>query len=180
MTISVRRVTADDWPHLRDVRLRALRDELAPIAFTVTYAEEAAHGDGFWRARATAAATSNAIATFLAFDETGRGVASATAIRENAGQPDWAGVTVEQDQVQVVGVYVEPAARGAGLLGTLVDGLVAWAGDLGIDRVRLHVHTDNARARAAYQKLGFAETGESIRLDVGLELEMVRAVSPCC
>lgn len=175
MTIWVRRVTADDWHPLRDVRLRALQDELAPIAFTVTYAEEATHGDEFWQARATAAATSNAIATMMAFDGSGRGVASATAIRENAGQPDWAGVTVEQDQVQVVGVYVEPAARGAGLLATLVDGLVAWAADLGITRVRLHVHTDNARARAAYQKLGFAETGRSIPLEVGLELEMVRS-----
>jgi RimJ/RimL family protein N-acetyltransferase len=63
-----------------------------------------------------------------------------------------------EDGVPVLfGVYVRPAARGSGALEALVDAVSDWAAP---DPLTLHVHVDNARAHAAYLRLGFQETGE--------------------
>ena len=75
-------------------------------------------------------------------------------------------------------VYVQPVERGAGLLGRLVDGLAAHAAAGGGTVLRLEVHEDNPRARAAYRRLGFVETGgrRPYPLGEGDELEMERAL----
>jgi ribosomal protein S18 acetylase RimI-like enzyme len=58
------------------------------------------------------------------------------------------------------GVYVVPSARGAdaGVTDALLDAVESWARE-DYATLRLEVHEDNARARAAYEKRGFVPTG---------------------
>jgi len=79
----------------------------------------------------------------------------------------------------LVGVYVSPDYRGAaGVADALLTAVEDWARERG-DRLALHVHSGNARARAYYRSRGFVETGVTIPyvLDTSaLELEMVKAL----
>lgn len=175
--VVVRRVTADDWRLLRAMRLEALQDEAAPIAYLETHADALGRPDAFWQDRASGAAGGRAAAQFIAVTAAGEGVASATGLREEPNTDDWAGHPIEHLQVHVVGVWVQPPHRGAGLLGRLVDQIAAWAREGGVERLRLLVHEDNARAQAAYRKLGFVATGTTVPLAAGVELEMARPLS---
>jgi RimJ/RimL family protein N-acetyltransferase len=175
MAIEIRRVRAEEWRELRDLRLQALQDPAAPVAFVRSYAEEAAEPDGFWIDRAERNAAGEAAYAVVA-DDDGRLVGTVVGLRENAGEVDWAGVPVAEDGVLVVGVYLAPEARGDGVLGRLVDAVLDWARGLGLQRARLQVHADNPRAEAAYLKLGFAFTGATVQIERGIEREMVRAL----
>jgi GNAT superfamily N-acetyltransferase len=172
MTTQVRRVSADDWSALRTMRLEALQDPAAPIAYLETYDEALARPDAFWQDRAASAATGPVTAQFVAITEQGDWVGSATGLREERGNHDWAGHPISHLQVHVVGVWVHPGHRGAGVLDRLVGAIRGWAGEHGVERYRLLVHEDNARAQAAYRKLGFAPTGALVPLSAGNEIEM--------
>jgi RimJ/RimL family protein N-acetyltransferase len=173
MAISVRGVRADEWRELRDLRLRALRDPAAPVAFVRAYDDEAAEPDRFWIDRAAAGAAGATSYQVVAEDD-GRLVGTVVGLVEHAGSLDWTGARVERDGVLLVGVYLAPEARGAGVLGSLVDEVLAWAAGLGLTHARLQVHEDNARAEAAYRKLGFELTGATFAVAVGVEREMAR------
>lgn len=176
MTPAIRRVRPEDWPRTRAARLEALQDPAAPIAFLETYEVASARADDFWQERAAGASAGPATAQFIAVDPaTGEVVATVSGLREEPGTEDFSGARIDVLQVHVVGVWVRPEQRGAGLLGRLVDEVGAWAAGHGIRRLRLLVHADNDRARAAYVKLGFSETGTVVHLDAGRELEMARA-----
>lgn len=57
---------------------------------------------------------------------------------------------------------MRPGQRGAGLIDGLVEAALDWAWSLEeprLERVRLHVHESNSRARAVYRRLGFEPTG---------------------
>jgi len=170
----VRRVVAGDWEQVRAARLEALQDEAAPIAYLETYEAAAARPDEYWQERTARSAAGSAVAQLVAIADADAWVASVTGLREEPGTADWSGRPIDQLQVHVVGVWVRPDHRGAGLLARLVDELEAWAGDGGATRMRLLVHEHNARARAAYRKLGFSPTGVVVPLEAGNELEMVR------
>ncbi len=69
-----------------------------------------------------------------------------------SGQP------VGQEWVELISMWVAPAARGTGLAGRLIDEVVAWAG--GQNRMTyLMVRADNVRARKSYERAGFVDTG---------------------
>jgi ribosomal protein S18 acetylase RimI-like enzyme len=75
-------------------------------------------------------------------------------------------------------VYVTPSARRAGLL---VDAAVRWGRAQGALSLHLEVHEDNARAQAAYRRLGFVLTGRRrpYPLDeTAHELEMALPLRP--
>jgi ribosomal protein S18 acetylase RimI-like enzyme len=171
----VRRVRAEDWPQVRAARLEALRDPVAHLAYLETHETALARPDAHWQARAAGAADGEEVAQFVAIAGE-QWVATVTGLRERPGGDDVAGEAIERDQVHVVGVWVHPDHRGAGLLGRLVDRVEAWAREHDVDRMRLLVHADNGRARAAYAKIGFTETGRTVRLDVGVEVEMARGL----
>lgn len=58
---------------------------------------------------------------------------------------------------------MRPEHRGRGLVEGLFGAAVEWAFSLdGLERVRLHVHEDNARAEAAYRKIGFERSGRAV------------------
>ena len=174
--VTVRRTQPDEWRETRDLRLAALLDPAAPMAFLETHDDALARPDTFWQERARGNATSDTVAAYVAVDADGRWVGTATGLVEAPGATDVLGGPVTRRQVHLVGVFVRPEHRGAGLLGELFEAVQDWARDRGIDRARLCVHVDNARAQAAYRKLGFTPSGARFLLQQGEELELVRAL----
>jgi RimJ/RimL family protein N-acetyltransferase len=173
--VTVRRVRAEDWPRLRDLRVEAVRDPAAPIAFLTTPDEELARDDEFWRLRAANASTGDEAAQFVV-EIDGQWVGTATVLVRPAGVTDHTGRTVYTTRADVVGVYVRADRRGSGLIDALLDAAAAWTADLGIARLTLDVHADNARAQAAYRRAGFVPTGVTFTGRIGPELEMARAL----
>ncbi|MFH0176207.1 GNAT family N-acetyltransferase [Streptomyces cacaoi] len=167
-TYVVRAVRADEWVSVKELRLLALRDPVAPIAFLETYEAAAARPDSFWQERAAGAAEGAAgVRQFVAEAEDGQWAGTVTVLVEEAGTVDWAGFPVERRQGHVVGVYVRDEWRGSGLTRALLDAGVDWSWELGLGRVRLIVHEKNLRAQGAYRKAGFIPSGRTVPLGQG-------------
>jgi RimJ/RimL family protein N-acetyltransferase len=145
--VEIRRIRVEDWPDLKALRLEALED--TPIGFLETLAAAREHSDEAWQQRAA------------------RGAADGDAFRDSFQVMAWDGGRpvgtcvsfLRDDAAWLAAVYVSPGSRGKGLLGELVERCVAWARERGMSVLRLEVHEDNARAQAAYAKLGFVATG---------------------
>ena len=135
--MDIRSTVTEDWKLLRQVRLAALLD--TPTAFGVSYQTAAAYTDEQWQVRASSTGT----AFWLAFEE---------------GRPvGMIGAAVSSTQrFNLIGMWVEPAARGSGVATQLVETVKAHATSQGFDRVFLDVSPDNARASNFYLKHGFA------------------------
>jgi ribosomal protein S18 acetylase RimI-like enzyme len=136
-------VRPEDWRAVKHLRLAALLD--TPIAFCERWADAAALDDDAWRARAARGAEGGDSFQLMAWDGA-RPVATAVCF-------------VEDERAWLAAVHVAPDLRGAGLLARLVDEAADWARSQGRDALHLEVHEDNPRARRAYAKLGFTETG---------------------
>ena len=176
MTAAVaRRVREDEWARVRDLRIRAVGDPDAGIAFLSTPEQELAHDDEFWRRRTLDAAIGDEAAQFVA-EADGRWFGSATVLVRAVGTVDHTGRTVYTARADVVGVYVSPEHRGAGTIDALFDAAAAWVAGLGIRRLTLDVHADNTRAQAAYRRNGFVPTGETFTSTIGPEIVMARAL----
>jgi GNAT superfamily N-acetyltransferase len=136
--VLVRKVGPDDWPLVRDVRLAALRE--APNAFASTYEREIEFAEPDWRRRFHPGS-----ATFLAYlpEVSPAGIAG--------GLEDAPGV------VELVSMWVAPAARGRGVGEALVSAVADWARDRD---VHLWVTESNMFARALYERCGFVATRE--------------------
>jgi GNAT superfamily N-acetyltransferase len=149
--IEIRRIRADEWPQLRDLRLEALKD--TPTAFVEVYDDSVARPDEFWVDRAVRGAGSDRQATFVA-----------------AAADRFVGMTVallgdEPTVANIVGVYVSPQWRGRhrGVIAALFDAAVGWArGVAGVQRVQLFVTDGNERAAAFYRRYGFVPTGVTL------------------
>lgn len=176
MSVVVRRVRGDEWERVRDLRLEAVRDPAASIAFLHSYETEAAHPDAFWQDRAANAAAGDAVAQFVA-EADGRWIGTATVIRWDAGATDHHGRTVTVARGDVVGVYVTPEHRSGGVIDALLDAAATWGRDLGDGALVLDVHEDNHRAQGAYRRAGFVDTGHRFTGSIGPELEMSRALT---
>lgn len=146
---TVRRVTVDDAARMRALRLEMLAD--SPLAFLETLAQAAARPHEAYRARIAQASGGSQVAQFIA-DPGGRliGHAGGTVL------PDDPATTV------VFAVYLTPAHRGGKVLAELIDAVAAWSRECGRHELMLEVVTGNDRAVRAYEKLGFAETGERV------------------
>jgi GNAT superfamily N-acetyltransferase len=159
----VRAIRTDEWPAVKALRLRALQDPIAHLAFLETYEDAAAKPDSFWQDRAVGAAEgSTGVRQFIAEDPAGEWVGTVTVLMEEPGTTDWAGCPVDRSQGHVVGVYVRPEHRGCGLTEVLFDEAVQWAWESGVDRVRLFVHEDNGRAQRFYRRFGFVPSGHTV------------------
>lgn len=150
---SVRRITASDWPALREVRLRALAD--APDAFGVLLAEAQTQPEEVWRERA------GGPSPILLGDVEGRPVAMG-------------GLFLPDDDpghAVVWGMWVDPAARGSGLGAALLRELLRLGRESG-RTVLLHVTQGNDAARGLYEAHGFVGTGEWQPLREGSTLQV--------
>ncbi|MFI6385647.1 GNAT family N-acetyltransferase [Streptomyces sp. NPDC050658] len=159
---------ADDWPAAKRLRLEALRDPAAPIAFLETYEQAAAQPDQFWKDRAAGSSEGGPNRQFVAEGPRGDWAGSVTVLVEEPGTEDFTGRPIEHRQAHVVAVFVREEHRGGTVAPNLFRAAVAWAlAQRDITRVRLFVHVDNARAEAAYRRAGFERTAV-----VGDEYEM--------
>jgi len=134
--MDIRPTETKDWMLLKQVRLAALLD--TPTAFGVSYQTAATYDDEQWKERASTGGT----AFWLAFDGD-RPVGMIGAAVSSA------------NRFNLIGMWIEPAARGSGVAVQLVDAVKARAREKGFDRVFLDVSQDNARASGFYLKQGF-------------------------
>ncbi|WP_405471946.1 GNAT family N-acetyltransferase [Streptomyces canus] len=161
----IRSIRADEWPAVKELRLDSLRDPVAHLAFLETYEEAVARPDSFWEDRAAGAAEGETGAQhFVAEGSDGRWLGQLVVLLEEAGTTDWAGFPVERRQGHIVGVYVQPEARGGELTRALFAAGLEWAWGAGAERVRLIVHEDNGRAQGLYRKVGFVPSGIRVSL----------------
>ena len=174
----IRPVHASEWREIKALRLRALADEAAPMAFLESHAEASSRPDGFWQDRARASSVEagpGAVARqFVAITADGDWVGTAVGLVEKAGDVDFAGAPVTRPGGHVVGVFLHPDHRARGLLGWLFQSVTDWLREAGLDHVRLNVHADNVRAQRSYEKLGFTRTGKLVSASIGTEIEMGR------
>jgi GNAT superfamily N-acetyltransferase len=166
MSVEIRRIAPGEWEQVKALRLRALSDPVAHLAFLDTVEHASTQPDEFWQARTENAAIGDEAAQFVAIAEDGEWFGSATVI-ENRDHPG-AGL--------VVGVYVADGHRGAGAIEALFDAAASWARRTGRSALYLEVHVDNHRAQRAYERWGFVRTGEISKLDNGEEYVMVHAL----
>lgn len=161
-SVVVRAIRAEEWPRVKELRLEALRDPVADLAFLETYEEATGRPDSFWQERAAGAAEgTRERQQFVAETGGGEWVGTVAVLVEEAGSLDFYGRAVERRQAHVVGVFVRPEYRGdkAGVTGALFDAALEWAWGAGAERARLFVHERNARAEAFYRKAGFVASG---------------------
>ncbi|POA20301.1 GNAT family N-acetyltransferase [Pseudomonas sp. FW300-N1A1] len=122
---------------MKQVRLAALLD--TPTAFGVSYQAAANYSDEQWKERASSARTE----FWLAIKE------------DKAVGMIGAGVS-GTNRYNLIGMWVEPSARGSSVATQLVEAVKSRAIGKGHDRVFLDVSPDNARASSFYLKLGFS------------------------
>jgi RimJ/RimL family protein N-acetyltransferase len=164
--VAVRQVQLHEWRLVRDLRIAAVSDPDAAQAFVTTRDEELARSEAGWRDRTAQAALGETAAQFVAVAQE-RGVGSVTALLRGLA-------TAPPTTADLVGVWIAPDHRGTGLLGRLVDAAAQWAATHDVHELGLSVHRDNARAQAAYRKLGFTPTGEAFTSSIGPEIRMRR------
>ena len=167
MSIAVRRITPEDWREVKALRLQALADPAAPMAFLASVEHAAAQPDRFWQERAANAAGDAASAQFVAIADDGTWTGTVTVLPHRE----------QHDAGLVVGVYVADTHRGAGVIDALLDASAAWARDRGLRALVLEVHVDNERAQAVYRRRGFVRTGEIETSGFGREWVMRRELA---
>lgn len=162
--VTVRRLTVTDDP----ARLRALRLEMladTPIAYLERHDEVIGFPADYWVNRLRRYTVDPSRCTFVA-ERAGRWVAQA------------GGVVDPTKTAHLVSVYITPALRGSGLLERLAEEVYRWARDRGSTEIRLEVARENARAVAAYVRLGYRPTGRTQPHPLfpkhSLEIEMAR------
>lgn len=147
MPVTVHRVTVAEAARIRALRLEMLAD--SPLAFLETLSQAAARPHTEYRQRIAQVATGDHQAQFVA-ELDGRLVGNA------GGQAS----TQDPGSTIVFAVYVTPACRGTGVLDQLIDQVAGWSRAAGRGRLVLEVVEGNDRAIRAYERLGFAPTGE--------------------
>lgn len=164
MPVSFRRLAQEDAPVYRALRLEGLAD--SPRAFLTTVAEESGLTLDTYRTRLS----TGDIATIGAFSA-GQLVGIGTIIRETR--------TRNRHKGDVVGMYVTPSARGAGVADGIMQRLIAHGRGLGLRSIRLDVEAENTAARRLYERHGFQEYGREPRAhlhDDGAWLEVTLMV----
>ncbi len=140
--IAVQQCGPDDWPAWRTLRRAALID--APQAFGSTIAEWTGAGDTEprWRDRLV----SVPLNVVMTLDGQAAGMVSAIA-------PDSDGA------VELIGLWVVPAARGRGVGDAAVEAVMQWALDQRARSVELRVRAANDPAQTLYRRCGFVDAG---------------------
>ncbi len=76
-------------------------------------------------------------------------------------------VRVDPTEVQLISLWVAPAARGRGVAQELIRSLAAWAREARAERVVLFVQEANLPARRLYERAGFRATGDQAPASAG-------------
>ena len=146
--MEIRRIRADEWRELRELRLRALLD--TPDAFGATYDQESIDPEQEWIDWVVDGAEGGRSFWALAVDDdTGPlgGMAFGSRHRDVA------------DAIGLFAMWVDPDVRGQGLGRRLVEAVVGWARTTERPRVVLSVNETNEPAIRLYGACGFTPTG---------------------
>ena len=163
--ITVRRITSDEAPVLRAIRLAALTD--TPAAFGSTLERELAFDDAEWLGRAAIGSAGDERCTFLAWHDDSRVVGIAGGF-----------VSLEGEAVDLVSMWTDPSVRRSGTGRRLVDAVVDWARAGGANRVELWVTRGNDPAQRLYESMGFVVTGNHQPLPSDPCRDEIRMVLP--
>ena len=144
--VVIRPVRADEWRRWREVRLRMLRDD--SDFFSTRYEDMVREPDATWRDWVAGAAEGEDKTLFVA-DEDGRWLGVVGAF-----------VRIDPLEVQLISMWVDPAARGRGIAQSLIRAVAGWALGCGAARVVLFVQEANTPAQALYERAGFRPTGD--------------------
>ncbi len=142
--MAIRRFSTDDVDAYRRIRLEALQAD--PGAFGSSYEREVAFDDETWRSRLEGV-DGRAAAIFC--DELDGEIVATAGIAYTEHDPN----------PMLVGMWVRPAARGAGSGRRLVAAAVDWARGRNAPEVILWVVRDNESAIKLYESCGFRPTG---------------------
>jgi ribosomal protein S18 acetylase RimI-like enzyme len=158
--LTIRALTADDWPLWREARLAALAE--APYAFGSRLADWQGDGDREerWRQRLSLVGAYNLIAML---DGVPAGMA--------AGIPG-----DEPGEAELISMWVAPKARGQLVGITLINEIESWARDAGYARLLLLVKADNPAAIHLYERNGFAFVSD-VSVDEDGERPMAKELS---
>ncbi len=158
--ISIRRITREEGQVFRKLRLAALGD--APDAFGSRYSDEATRDDDHWdKAAQRFSAGSAETALFGELD--GEVVGLAICRFGDVVLPDNFNAGVPR--AELMSMWVEPAARAAGIGRLLVNDAVDWAVSEGAAAVVLDVNEARPTAIALYERCGFSPTGHRAPLE---------------
>jgi ribosomal protein S18 acetylase RimI-like enzyme len=138
--MTIRRLRADEAEPLRELRLRALRED--PDAFAETFEEARDRPLADW---ASWAADESRVIVVAIDGERWVGMVACRLLDEAS---TW-----------LTALWVDPAVRGAGLGLRLIDAVAGWARERGRTAVELSVTTNNEAAAVLYARAGFTETG---------------------
>ncbi len=145
-TVAIRPVRADEWRRWRATRLRMLRDDAD--FFSTRYDDLVREPDQTWRDWIAEAAEGDQ-KTLLVAEEDGHWLGVVGAF-----------VRVNPLEVQLISMWVDPAARGRGIAQMLITAVAGWALERSSTRVVLFVQEANAPAQALYERAGFRPTGD--------------------
>ncbi|GAA4586242.1 GNAT family N-acetyltransferase [Planotetraspora phitsanulokensis] len=131
-----------EGPRYREIRLKALAE--SPRAFASSYDKEAAFPAEQWEER-----LEGVVVTLVAVvDGSDAGIVGVIPGSEEHPR-----------RAHLVGMWIDPAARGRGAGGRLVDEALALAWGLDAEEVELWVVDDNEPAIALYESRGFTPSG---------------------
>ena len=138
--MTLRRLRADEVEPLRELRLRALRED--PGAFAETYEDARDRPLEDWASWAAGASR----VIVVAID--GERWVGMVACRRLGPDSTW-----------LTALWVDPTDRGAGLGSRLIEAAADWAREQGAATVALSVTTTHDAAAGLYARTGFTETG---------------------
>ena len=163
-TVTIRPARADEWSRWRGTRLRMLRDDAD--FFSTRYDDMVREPDKMWRDWVGEAAVGDQKAIFVA-DE----------------NDQWLGVVgaftrINPLEVQLISMWVDPAARGRGIAQALIRAVAEWTRDRDSTTVVLFVQEANEPAQQLYERAGFRQTGDRTPASAGRSAFKLVLVAP--
>lgn len=144
--LKIRKLVTGDEAVLREIRLMALLD--SPSAYGSTYEREHQYVEDDWRNRLAR----NDAVTLVSEQDDGVAIGLVTgAIDDDFAEIGW-----------LLSMWVNPAMRGIGVAGQLIDEVITWSKLQNCTSIRLQVTDGNTSAERAYLKRGFRRTGSTI------------------
>ena len=143
--VQIEQVTLQNLAVFIQVRLRALQE--SPWAFGSTYARESAFTDAEWQARLERWNGVRGVGYLATADGVACGMAGALLNEEDPSRA-W-----------LVSMWTAPPYRRKGVGRRLVEEILGWAAQHGVQVMQLMVTSKNDSASRFYEELGFVRTG---------------------
>jgi GNAT superfamily N-acetyltransferase len=156
--VRTREISPEEWQLWRDMRLRSLQE--VPEAFISTHEHEVHFDEETWRSRLDDA-DGPAVVAYVDGVPAGMG----------------AGRIYEPGRLEVFAMWTDPDWRGHGVGPRVLDHVVGWARDRGL-QPDLRVADANPAARRVYEQYGLRAQGEGTPARDGSEITMTRLVLP--